>query len=103
MPQLLKPAHLEPTLCNRRSHCSEGPAHCREEWPLLAAPRESLHTATKTQCSQKIIKRNKFKKKEIENLNRQITSKEIETVIKNLQKKKKFRIRRLHWYILLNI
>ena len=39
-PQLLKPTLLEP-------------AHRNEEQPLLAATRESLCTATKTQCSQK--------------------------------------------------
>ena len=27
VPQLLKPAHLEPTLCKQRSHCNEKPAH----------------------------------------------------------------------------
>ena len=30
-PQLLKPAHLEPMLRNKRSHHSEKPAHCNEE------------------------------------------------------------------------
>ena len=30
-PQLLKPAHLEPVLCNKRSHRSEKPAHHNEE------------------------------------------------------------------------
>ena len=30
-PQLLKPTHLEPVLCNNRSHCNEKPAHCNEE------------------------------------------------------------------------
>ena len=27
----LKPAHLEPVLHNRRSHCNEKPTHCNEE------------------------------------------------------------------------
>ena len=27
VPQLLKPAHLEPVLCNKRSHCNEKPTH----------------------------------------------------------------------------
>ena len=30
-PQLLKPARLEPVLRNKRSHCSEKPAHHNEE------------------------------------------------------------------------
>ena len=46
VPQLLKPAHLEPMLHNKRSHRNE-------EKPPLAATRESPHTATKTQRSQK--------------------------------------------------
>ena len=29
--QLLKPARLEPVLCNKRSHDSENPAHHNEE------------------------------------------------------------------------
>ena len=52
-PHLLKPSHLEPVLCNKRSHHNEKPAHCNEEWPPLATTRESPHTATKTQHSQK--------------------------------------------------
>ena len=31
VPQLLKPAHLEPTLCNKRSHHNEKPAHHHKE------------------------------------------------------------------------
>ena len=34
-PQLLKPAHLEPLLCNKRSHRKEKPTHCSEEQPSL--------------------------------------------------------------------
>ena len=30
-PQLLKPAHLEPVLHNKRSHRNEKPIHCNEE------------------------------------------------------------------------
>ena len=30
-PQPLKPAHLEPVLCNKRSHHNEKPAHRNEE------------------------------------------------------------------------
>ena len=33
MPQLLKPACLEPMLHNKRSHRNEKPAHCNEEKP----------------------------------------------------------------------
>ena len=58
-PQLLKPAHLEPVFLNKRSHGNEKPAHCNEEEPPLAATRESLRAATKTQRSQK---QSKFKK-----------------------------------------
>ena len=52
-PQLLKPARLEPVLRNRRGRDSERPAHRDEEWPPLAATRESPRTETKTQHSQK--------------------------------------------------
>ena len=33
MPQLLKPTHLEPVLCNKRSHCNEKPVHHNKERP----------------------------------------------------------------------
>ena len=52
-PQLLKPARLEPVLRNKRRHRHEKPVHRNEEWPPLAATRESPCTATKTQHSQK--------------------------------------------------
>ena len=52
-PRLLKPARLEPVLRNKRSHCSEKPAHLNEELPPLAATRGSPHAETKTQRSQK--------------------------------------------------
>ena len=48
-----EPARLEPVLRNRRGHDSERPAHRDEEWPPLAATRESPRTETKTQHSQK--------------------------------------------------
>ena len=41
MPQLLKPACLEPLLRNKRSHCNEKPVHRNEALPPLAAARES--------------------------------------------------------------
>ena len=53
VPQLLKPTHLEPMLHNKRSHRNEKLAHHNEEQPPLTATRESPHTATKTQRSQK--------------------------------------------------
>ena len=52
MPQLLKPARLEPVLRNKRSHHNEKPAHGNEAWPPLATARENPHAATKTQRSQ---------------------------------------------------
>ena len=39
-PQLLKPAHLEPMLPNKRSHRNKKPAHHNEEQPPLASTRE---------------------------------------------------------------
>ena len=50
-PQL--PARLEPVLRNKRGRDSERPAHRDEEWPPLAATRESPRTETKTQHSHK--------------------------------------------------
>ena len=35
VPQLLKPGHLEPMLCNRRRPCKEGPCTAARERPLL--------------------------------------------------------------------
>ena len=48
-----EPARLEPVLRNGRGRDSERPAHRNEEWPPLAATRESPRTETKTQHSQK--------------------------------------------------
>ena len=50
-----EPVRLEPVLRNKRGRDSERPAHCDEEWPPLAATRESPCTETKTQHSQKLI------------------------------------------------
>ena len=68
--QLLSPraatteaAHLEPVLCNNRSHHNEKNMHRNEEQPWLAATRESPCTATETQCSQKLKLKLKNKKK----------------------------------------
>ena len=44
---------LEPMLYNKRSHRNEKPVQHNEEYPPLAATRESPHTAMKTQHSQK--------------------------------------------------
>ena len=43
-----EPARLEPVLRNKRGRDSERSAHRDEEWPLLAATRESPRTETKT-------------------------------------------------------
>ena len=48
-----EPERLEPVLHNKRGRDGERPAHRDEEWPPLAATRESLRTETKTQHSQK--------------------------------------------------
>ena len=50
---ITEPARLEPVLCNRRGHGSEGSAHRDGEWPPLAATREGPGTETRTQHSQK--------------------------------------------------
>ena len=50
---ITEPARLEPVLRNKRGRESERPAHHDEEWPPLAATRESPRTETKTQHSQK--------------------------------------------------
>ena len=48
-----EPARLEHVLRNKRGRNSERPAHRDNEWPPLAATRESPRTETKTQHSQK--------------------------------------------------
>ena len=50
---ITEPARLEPMLRNKRGRDSERPAHRDEEWPPLAATRESPRTETKTQHSPK--------------------------------------------------
>ena len=50
---ITEPARLEPVLCNKRGRDSERPAQRDEEWPPLAAIRESPRTETKTQHSHK--------------------------------------------------
>ena len=64
-----EPVRLEPVLRNKRGHDSERPAHHDEEWPPLAATRESPGTETKTQHSNQSINQsiNKSLKKKKEN------------------------------------
>ena len=50
-PRLLGPVCLEPVLRSKRGHRNEKPRN--KEWPPLAATRESLRTATRTQRSHK--------------------------------------------------
>ena len=57
MLQRLKPLHLELVLGNKRSYSNVEPVHPNEEKPRLAATRENLHAATKTQQSRKERKR----------------------------------------------
>ena len=47
------PRALEPVSCNKRSHSNEKLCTASREKRLLAATRESLCVAMKTQCSQK--------------------------------------------------
>jgi len=58
--QLLKPAFLELVVHNKRTHGNEKPTHHNEEQPLLAATRESLRAATKTQHSPSKLKKKKI-------------------------------------------
>ena len=50
---IAEPARLEPVLRNKRGRDSVRPAHRDEDWPPLAATRESPSTETKTQHSHK--------------------------------------------------
>ena len=52
-PQLRSPRATTAETHKKRSHCNEKPTDHKEEYPPLAASRESLRTATKTQCSNK--------------------------------------------------
>ena len=56
MPQLPKPAHLEPMLRNKRSHRSEKPAHRNEEQPPLDATREKPVRSNEDPMQPKINK-----------------------------------------------
>ena len=59
---ITEPVRLEPVLCDKRGRDGERPAHRDEEWPPLAASRESPRTETKTQHSQKFKKKKKKKR-----------------------------------------
>ena len=48
-PQVLRPAHLEPVLLNKRSHCNKKLAPLSKEKLPVATTRESPLKATKTQ------------------------------------------------------
>ena len=50
---ITEPTRLEPVLRNKRGRDNERPAHRDEEWPPLAATRESPLTETKTQHTHK--------------------------------------------------
>ena len=58
--RLLKPAHLEPMLCNRRSNGDEKPEHCNEAEPPLATTRESLHSHEDPEQPDKQVNTNLF-------------------------------------------
>ena len=47
-----KPVHLEPVLCNKRSHSEKTPMHGNEEQPPLAATRGSLCAPKRAQSNQ---------------------------------------------------
>ena len=50
---ITEPVRLEPVLCNKKGRDNEKPVHRDEEWPPLAATRESPRTETKTPHSHK--------------------------------------------------
>ena len=54
---------LEPKFWNKRSHCNKKPVHTAREWPPPATIRESLHTAMKTQSSQRQVSKYRVKKR----------------------------------------
>ena len=48
-----EPVRLEPVSCNKRSHCNEKPMHHDQRVAPAHHNQRKLHTATKTQHSQK--------------------------------------------------
>ena len=58
-PTTTEPVRLELVLCNKRGHDSERPMHRDEEWPPLAATRESSRTENEDPTQPKIKKERK--------------------------------------------
>ena len=54
-PPLQKSMHSRACAPQQEKPPSETPVHLQQEWPLLTTIWESLHSAMKTQCSQKQI------------------------------------------------
>ena len=54
-----EPARLEPVPHNKRGHDSERPAHRDEEWPPLAATRESPRTKRRPNTAKNKLKKKK--------------------------------------------
>ena len=59
VPQLLKPACLEPMLCDKRSHHNEKAWVPQQRVAPTSASRESPSAATKPQSNQKLINKRK--------------------------------------------
>ena len=59
-PTTTEPVRLELVLCNKRGHDSERPMHRDEEWPPLAATRESSRTENEDPTQPKIKKERSF-------------------------------------------
>ena len=76
VPQLLKPARLEPVLRNKRSHLNEKSMHRNKEQPPLATTRESLRAATDPMQPKinKFILKKRLKKKKKHNIVTQLYS-----------------------------
>ena len=53
-PQLLKPAHLEPMLCNTRSHHNEKPT-CRNEDPAQPQINKKIYLRKKKERKKEIL------------------------------------------------
>ena len=88
-----EPVRLEPVLRNKRGHDSERPVHRDEEWPPLAATRESPSTETKTQHSfqsinQSINQSLRKKKKTKWTTTQAVWSREFEILVLALRRSK---------------
>ena len=53
-PQLLKPGHPEPMLCNRRRQRKESPCTAARERPLLPATKARTHQQTQSSRNKKV-------------------------------------------------